>query len=243
MKISIIIATYNSEEVIEKCLKSLVNQSCDLFEVIIIDGDSSDNTKKIIKNNNNIVSYFSSEPDSGIYDAWNKGLEVVSTDWVMFLGSDDILVENSIEKYIDFIRLNESLEYVSAKSNLVDNDGKIIKVIGEKWKFSKFKRFMTVCHTSSIQRMSLFKKYGNFNSSYKIAGDYEFLLRPRKDLRAGFINYIMCDMRIGGVSNSMLKEVLRESFQAKKNTGKVNVFLCLIDYFRAYLVNNFFIKN
>ena len=236
MKISIIIATYNSEHDIQNCLTSLMNQSSNLFEVIIIDGDSSDNTKEIIKNNS-IVTYFLSETDNGIYDAWNKGLKVVNSEWVMFLGSDDTLEEFAIEKYIHFLKSNKGLDYVSAKANLVDKNNIILEVIGERWKFGKFKRFMNVCHTSSITNMNLFKKYGVFNSSYKIAGDYEFLLRPGKELKAGFMNSILCNMKEGGVSNNMIKEVLKESFNAKRSTGKVNILLCIIDYCRAYFVN------
>lgn len=239
MKISIIIATYNSEKVIENCIKSIINQTSNKFEVIIIDGDSTDNTNNIIAKYKEYISFYVSEPDEGIYDAWNKGLVNSNSDWIMFVGSDDLLKNDAIENYIEFINknYNQDIEYISARMNLINNEGNIIETVGEKWKFSKFRRFMNVAHPASIHHVSLFKKYGVYNSTYKIAGDYEFLLRAKDKLKAEFIDAVVIDMGTEGVSKVMLHRVLKESFRAKNESANVPKTLCLIDYCYAYIVN------
>ena len=236
VKISVIIATYNSEGTIRNCLASLAGQSTNKFEVIIIDGCSSDGTVEIIKQSH-IVSYFISEKDDGIYDAWNKGLNFVSGKWVMFLGSDDTLDKFAIENYIDFLDTNKGFDFVSARANFVDENNRILEVIGEKWEYRKMRRFMNVCHTSSLTNINLFDKYGIFNKSYKIAGDYEFLLRVGKELKAGYIDKIQCNMRQGGLSTKLISKVLRESYIAKRSSGNVSIILCLFDYCYAFIVN------
>ena len=239
MKISIVIATFNSENYIENCIKSTINQTSNKFEIIIIDGNSTDNTNKIISKYKDHISVHISEPDDGIYDAWNKGLNNSSSDWIMFVGSDDILKKNAIENYIEYIdgHSSENLEYISAKVNLVDNRGNITRTVGEKWKFTKFRRFMNVAHSASIHHVSLFEKYGQYDTTYKIAGDYELLLRAKGELKAGFMDFVMLDMGMEGVSNTMIGEVLKESFFAKFKSGNVSKILCSLDYIYALFVN------
>ncbi len=233
--ITIIIATYNSGSVLENCLDSLLRQTSNNFKIIIIDGNSTDNTMDIVDKYKSHISYSVSEPDNGIYDAWNKGLKHADTDWIMFLGSDDTLYPDAIEKYIKYIDKNQSLNHVLSKAELVDADANVLNIIGKKWNLNKFKRYMNVVHTGSIQHKSLFKKFGYFNVDYKIAGDYEFLLRAGDHIKSGFIDDLMMKMMIGGVSSSLIHKVFYESFKAKYETGNINLFVCLFDYLIAYI--------
>ena len=98
--ISIICATYNSQHVLNHFLLSLRIQTNKEFELIIIDGDSKDKTLELINQNLDIISHYISEPDEGIYDAWNKGIKLAKHNWICFVGSDDLIRPNFIEIYV-----------------------------------------------------------------------------------------------------------------------------------------------
>ena len=113
MYISIVIATYNASATLERCLKSIIPQMNDEIELIIIDGKSNDGTKEILNRYIEWISYTISEKDSGVYDAWNKGIKVAKGDWVMFIGADDILLPNALNVYIQTIVSTSCLLYTS----------------------------------------------------------------------------------------------------------------------------------
>jgi len=239
MTISVIIATYNCERTIQRCLSSIAAQTCPPYEVIIVDGLSSDTTIQLAKSNK-VVTKLISETDSGIYDAWNTGLSVAQGEWVMFLGADDVLDSTAVEKYTSYLRVKKNINFVSARANLKDSKGSTVEVIGSYWNYRKMRRFMNVCHTSSITSLALLKQFGMFDCSYKIAGDYEFMLRVGSAIKAGFIDDTLCDMATGGVSTRLVGKVLRESFVAKRDTGKVNILFCAIDFVYAYFAKAIF---
>ncbi|MBP9970812.1 MAG: glycosyltransferase, partial [Paludibacteraceae bacterium] len=101
MKISIIIATYNASKTLNRCLDSIVSQKNSEVELIIIDGGSTDETLSVINSYSSDIDYVLSEKDNGLYDAWNKGIKAAKGDWIMFLGADDQLLSNALEKYIE----------------------------------------------------------------------------------------------------------------------------------------------
>ena len=103
---TVITASFNSEKTIDKTIESLLNQNYTNFEYIIIDGNSKDSTLEIIKSfeqkfkEKNITYKFISEPDKGIYDAWNKGIKLSDGEWISFLGSDDYYTDNTVFEQI-----------------------------------------------------------------------------------------------------------------------------------------------
>ena len=125
------------------------------------------------------------------------------------------------------------LEFISSKIDLIEED-KIIGQFGEPWNWTKLTKKMKVAHVGAIHHHSIFKKYGSFNPTYKIAGDYEFLLQTRNRLRTGFMNKVTVQMRTGGASvssNKVFHEVMRakiESGVRNKNLAKVDMFVALI---------------
>lgn len=228
MKISIVIATYNAENHLEHCLKSIlfaINGYQSEVEVIIVDGNSTDNTYSIVSKYKNIISYFHSEKDEGIYDAWNKGIKKSNGEWIMFLGADDTLTQHSIKDYLSAIALSESeventCQYISSKVQLVNSNGEKVQVIGEKYDWNKFKSFMNVAHVASLHRKTLFQDVGFYDTSFKISGDYELLLRKRNKLKAYFIDSITANMTIGGISflsQNCLIETKRAKIKNKSN--------------------------
>ena len=239
--ISIITVVYNGERFLEETIQSVVNQSYDNVEYIIIDGGSTDGTIDIIKRYEDRIDYWSSESDNGIYDAWNKGLSLATGDWIGFLGDDDIYHENAISDYIDLLLREVDLEYISSKVELVDNNLNIINTIGIKWKWKDFKHYMSVAHVGSLHSRNLYNKYGLYNTVYKVAGDYEMLLRPKEGLKCAYLNKITASMRDGGISNKMIHVAFLETLKIKHNIAKVGLIVCIYDYLISYI--KFYIKK
>lgn len=242
MLISVITASYNSEKTIKKTLQSVLGQSINNFEHIVIDGKSSDNTVSIIKSfekvysEKNIPFKWISEEDNGIYDAWNKGIKIAEGEWISFLGSDDIYYSSALENYQQVIKANKdkNIDYISSKVKLVKDD-KLIKTISGKWHWKTFRRYMNVAHVGSLHSRKFFVKFGLYDTTYKIAGDYEMLLRAKQSLKYYFLNEITAEMEDGGLSNSMVKTALKETRVAKVHTGNVSNYIAGFDQFVAFL--------
>ncbi|NRB59549.1 MAG: glycosyltransferase [Winogradskyella sp.] len=237
-KFTVITAAYNSEKTIERTINSILSQSQKNIEFIIVDGASTDKTKNIIKSfesvfNKSEISYkWISEPDKGIYDAWNKGLNMSTGDWISFLGSDDYYKPNAIENYNAAIKESNDNDIDWVYSEVEFTDGKRSKKLDSIWSWKTFRRNITItpAHVGSFHNKKYFKKYGSFNTNYKIAGDYELLLRARHNLKTLKVNHITAVMRADGVSNQNFSKVLKETLKAKTKSGKIPVLLALYDY-------------
>jgi glycosyltransferase involved in cell wall biosynthesis len=219
--VSIITAVYNGEKYLTETIESILNQSYSNLECIIIDGKSTDNTVEIIKKYESRLAFWKSETDRGLYEAWNKALAVAKGEWICFVGSDDILLPNAIQDYIQLLNQSKesNIKFISSKVELVRNDLSTIRIIGTAWKWSKFRIFMNATHVGSLHHMSLFEKYGLFDVTYKICGDYEFLLRVGSKLKTQFLNQITVKMRNeDGLSVSSIKPHL-ETYKAKVKNG------------------------
>jgi glycosyltransferase involved in cell wall biosynthesis len=227
--ISIIVAVFNVEKTLQQCIDSIVNQTYQNKELIIIDGDSTDGTVDLLKANLGKITYWVSEPDRGIFDAWNKGLKHSTGDWVAFLGADDTYLPDALQIYVDYIIANQNIkfEYVSSRVNLVNGD-KLIRTIGRSWNWNSFRRYMNVAHVGSLHNKTLYEKYGTYNTACKICADYEMLLRPKAKLIAGFVNTPTVNMSIGGASDSAL--ALREAMLVKAHSGGRSAVMCRLEY-------------
>lgn len=212
--ITIITAVYNGEKYLEETIQSVINQTYDNVEYIIIDGGSTDKTLDILRNYEHALNYWISEKDQGIYDAWNKGIQHAHGEWIAFLGADDLYLSNAIEMYVNKIQSNQNAEYISSKVVLCDSNKKPLKIIGLPWDWEKFFTYMSVAHVGSLHHANLFKKYGQYDTNFKICGDYELLLRARNLLKTDFLNEQTCYMRTGGVSDANPK-VFDETYRAK----------------------------
>ena len=172
--ITIITSTLNVEMEIPNLINSLLIQKYQNFEWLIIDGGSSDNTLEKL-NCISKANLICSAKDSGIYDAWNKGLKFAKGEWVIFLGADDELYdENVFKNFYNFTRnISKDIEIIYGK--VFSNSqifGKEINNLKE-----EIVKYMCICHQATFHRNTLFKKLGFFNPNYKIGGDYEFLIR------------------------------------------------------------------
>ncbi len=235
--ISVIVAVYNGENYLEDCLNSLLKQTYERTEYIVIDGGSTDSTLNIIKKYEKHLTYWISEPDKGVYDAWNKGINTAKGEWIAFIGSDDIYLPNALENYVDYLKTsNSSFDYISSKVVVVDRDLTPKRVIGDGWNWFMFKKYMNTAHVGSLHSISYFKKYGLYDLSFKIVGDYEMLLRAGENLIAGFVNTETALMRMGGISDST--KAIKEKRDAKIKHRTMSKFSCNIDYYMGYIKYN-----
>lgn len=227
---SIIIATYNAAESLQCTLNSIREQTWVDYELILIDGKSSDETVRIINENIEIVTFWISEPDKGLYDAWNKGIKASKGKWIAFLGAGDALVPDALQSYKTYIdTLVETPDYISAIIKRTNEKGGFISLLGKAWQWKAFRDSMTVAHVGSLHNKHLFEEIGLYNQAeYKICADYELLLRKKDTLKTGFLNKSIGDMPIGGLSFSV--KALKESAKAKYRTGDRN-FISVFFYF------------
>ena len=204
--ITVIVAAFNGAKTLQQCIDSNAHQSYPNKELIIIDGGSNDGTVDLLKVNNEQIKYWISEPDKGIYNAWNKGLLQAKGDWICFLGSDDYFWDARVLERVAEQLEKFPLDIRAAYSQimLLNNDGEALYPIGEPWGKIKdrFKHVMCIPHQGVMHRRSLFGQHGKFDESFRIAGDYELLMRELKTGDAVFIpDLISVGMRQGGISS------------------------------------------
>lgn len=240
MKISIITATYNSSKTIKTCLDSLDKQTYRNFEHIIIDGSSTDNTLDLIHSRSAKNTILISEPDNGIYSALNKGISLATGDVIGILSSDDFFTENDILEKVDSEFSRGDIDALYGDVKFVDpNDTKKIVRYYSSRKFDPdmFKNGFMPAHPSFYAKKELFKKYGNYNESYKIAGDFELLIRflYHHKIKYRYLPISFVTMRTGGISTKKFssnylinKEIVRA---CRENGISTNYFKVYAKYF------------
>lgn len=218
--ISIIVASFNSVNTLSRAIESVFSQTYLNKELIIIDGGSKDGSIDVLKRFDESISYWRSEPDRGIYDAWNKALDYSKGDWLYFLGADDYLWKSDVLEMISpkLMEAHPKFRVAYGKVNIVRENGTVLETNNEPWDKAKknFLQQMTLCHQGVFHDRNLFDLHGKFDDSFQILGDYEFLLRELKINDAAFIDdVVVAGMQYGGISRdpskalSMHKEVLR----------------------------------
>jgi glycosyltransferase involved in cell wall biosynthesis len=225
--ITVIVAVFNGANKLQHCIDSVSQQTYQNKELIIIDGGSRDGTVDLIKSNNAHINYWISESDKGIYNAWNKGLSQAKGDWICFLGADDYFWDVRVLDQVvsQLAAISPKINVAYGKIMLLSSDGEKLYAIGRPWGTVKnrFKQLMSIPHPGAMHRASLFRKYGNFDEAFRIAGDYEFLLRELKSNDAMFMpNLITIGMRQGGISSDPANavEAMREIRMAQRMHGQ-----------------------
>ncbi|NIJ45427.1 glycosyltransferase involved in cell wall biosynthesis [Wenyingzhuangia heitensis] len=201
-KISVITINYNDVVGLEKTILSVINQTNVLLEYIVIDGNSSDGSKEIIKKYKDKITYSVSEDDSGIYNAMNKGIKVATGDYLLFMNGGDVLVDDDNILAICSKKLKEDI--VAFDCFLEKND----EIVGRRTHISKPTLFYVYKngfkHQSTFIKKSLFDKLGHYNERYKIAGDYEFWIRCFLDSKTTAKSYSIpiAKFQLDGISQT-----------------------------------------
>jgi glycosyltransferase involved in cell wall biosynthesis len=171
-KVTVVTVTYNAEEHLEQTIKSVIEQDYPNIEYIIIDGASTDKTIDIIKRYERYITYWISEPDVGIYDAMNKGIDVATGEWINFMNAGDSFCHtNTISKVINDSEVNDDL--ISGDISYINNNIKrYLKAPGT----INALNGMFCFHQTLFTKTSIMKQY-KFSLEFKIAGDYDFVLK------------------------------------------------------------------
>lgn len=212
--VTIITSTYNAAEHLPAAIKSIRGQAYGNVEWIIVDGASKDGTLAILQQNEDVIDYWVSEPDSGIYDAWNKGLRLARGEWICFLGADDQIVSDAIDAIVNVAKSSTiPLDFVCGRVELY-RGATLIRTIGKPWSWRRFKKYMCVAHTGAMHSALYFQHHGEFDNSFRISGDYEVLLRAGDSLKAGYVPRVLARMQVGGESNRS-RAVFQEALRAR----------------------------
>jgi glycosyltransferase involved in cell wall biosynthesis len=214
--VSVITAVFNARRSVADCIESVLRQNYTNLEFIIVDAGSIDGTVDVIRKYDNQIDVWLSEHDNGIFDAWNKGLKLATGEWIAFLGADDVYTPGAIGRYMEAAQLHPKAEFICSRAQLVHPAG-YAPIFGGPWKWPTSARFMTSIHVGTMHKRSLFERYGEFDTSYRSAGDYDFLLRVGGKLQAAFIPDVTVKMSSGGASDSV--SGLYEARQAKIRRG------------------------
>jgi glycosyltransferase involved in cell wall biosynthesis len=224
--VTVITAVYNGQPYVRGCLDSVGRQDYPNIEHIIVDGRSSDGTVDVLQQCNDRIALWRSEPDRGIYDAWNKALIEARGEWICFLGVDDEFLPGAVSAYMALAAMNPQAEYLSSKAKLIHSSG-YVRVVGSRWTWKKFSRMMCTPHAGSMHRRSLLDRLGTYDTSYRVVADYELLLRARGHLVTAYMPVITVMMRAGGVS--LTRQALQEQARAKVTAGGRNKLLAAIE--------------
>ena len=200
--ISIIIASLNAARVLPRCLESLRAQSFREFEVIVIDGASTDGTADILSRSGDAVTVWRSAPDAGITSAWNRALPLARGEWLCFLGADDRLWDgDALARLVPQLRAAmPRYRVVYGQVRQIDEAGRLIEQLGEPWQRFKgrFRSRDALPHPGLMHHRSLFESHGRFDERFRLAADYEFLLRELATGDALFVPVVVARVGWGG---------------------------------------------
>ena len=249
MKISVITATWNSASTLRDTLESVLKQTYPDVEHIVVDGGSTDGTMELVKEYEpryNGRLRYASEPDKGIYDAMNRGIRMATGEVVGILNSDDFYTSDRVLERVAEVMEREKVDAVYGDVHYV-NDGRLEKCV-RYYSSKPFRRgwmrlgFMPA-HPSFYCRREVYMKYGGFDISYRVAADFENLLRLIfvNKIKTAYIPKDFVTMRTGGASSSGIrshKQIMKDHLRALKENGIYsNIFLLSLRYvYKVYEV-------
>tara|TARA_B110000008_G_C16978470_1_gene567163 strand:- start:5691 stop:6464 length:774 start_codon:yes stop_codon:yes gene_type:complete len=233
--VSIITVVFNNVGQIKEAIKSVLSQNYSNIEYVVIDGNSNDGTKEILEEYRNQISVLLIEPDKGLYDALNKGINLSSGEVIGFLHSDDFFANRNVVNDLMECFDNENADVVYGDLDYLKRGSN--KLILRHWHAGNFsKRKLNYGwmppHPTFYAKKELYQSFGCFNPNYKIAADYDCMLRILKqDISVSYIPKVFVKMRTGGKSNKNLKNIVQKSYEdyivmKNHNIGGVISLIC-----------------
>ncbi|DAB34818.1 MAG TPA: glycosyl transferase [Sulfurospirillum sp. UBA12182] len=227
MKVSIITVVRNNVTTIKYAIDSVLNQTYENIEYIVVDGASTDGTVEIVKSYGDKISKFISEKDKGLYDAMNKGVKLATGNIVGILNSDDFYIDEYVIKKV--VKEFKEKQVDSLYADLVfvkpENLSKTVRYYDSSY-FSpeKFAYGWMPAHPTFFVKKDIYEKYGLFKTDYKIAADYELLTRflAKNRITYSYLKEPIVKMRMGGASTSGIKSnyiLNKEIIKACKENG------------------------
>lgn len=241
--VSIITVCYNSESTLKDTIESVLNQSYQNLEYIIIDGGSMDKTINVIKSfelkfkKKNITYSWISEPDKGIYDAMNKGLNLVQGDYIGILNSDDWYANDTVSKIIA-MGYNKEYCIISGWKTKVNGAKIEQKTFRNKKDIKRYiHRLMPINHPATFVHKDVYKKIGGFNINYQLSADYDLIYRSfNSNVKFLFIDDVLVYMRNTGATHQAknLFITAKEDYIIRKNN---KVKLASVFYIKRLIFN------
>ncbi len=236
LKVSVITVCRNAEEFIEQAITSVLEQTYENIEYIVIDGKSTDNTVSIINKYLDKICYFVSEPDNGVYDAMNKGIKNSSGDILYFLNSDDTFYDKYvIENVIRFFQHKDNVDFVYGPVIVFDpiTNESFVKTYENITKSYFINN--VICQQAIFYKADSFKKIGFFDNTLKIVGDYEWELRAirRFNIEIAYYPQIVSVYRNGGISSPHGSVELNQEEQRRVFRS----YFSKVDIYNYYLIN------
>ncbi len=227
MKITVITAVFNRSHTIAQTIHSVNNQNWPEVEHVVIDGASTDGTLRVLQECLNAHTVWLSEPDNGIYDALNKGLARATGDVIGLMHSDDFFADARVLERVAAAFADPLVDAAYGDLDYVakDDTSRIIR----RWRSgdytaAKLARGWMPPHPTLYLRRSVIERWGGYDTRYKIAADYDAILRyfGQGQIRAAYIPHVLVKMRVGGESNRSLAKIwlkTREDYSALRRNG------------------------
>lgn len=218
MKISVVTVTYDCSDTIGDCLASVAAQSLTEREHIVIDAASTDGTLQVLRAHQAGLAGLVSEPDEGIYSGLNKGLARASGEAVGLLHGDDVYADTQVLARVANAFADPAVDAVYGDLEYVAKDdlGRVIRF----WRAgafqpSRLRRGWAPPHPTLFFRRAVYERFGLFDTRYRIAGDYDLMLRVLSQLsgQVVYLPQVLVRMRVGGTSNRSLRQVVRKSWE------------------------------
>ena len=245
--ITIIVVTYNVKYKLPVLLNNIVSQKTDEIELVLIDGNSTDGTKEIIKEYSNIIDYYQSEKDIGIYDAMNKGLKLATGDIICFLNADDLYAAPNVLSRVAQTMARNGLDAIIGDVGFFRQDN--VSTTLRRYRSDRFtpKRLAwgwMPAHPALFLRRKVFERVGYFKTDYQIAGDYEHVVRAfcGAPLKYAHMPEILVRMQMGGVSTRGLRATItlnQEILRACRENGVSTNYLKILTKYPAKLMEFF----
>lgn len=241
-KISVITVSYNAAETIETTILSVIRQTYENIEYIIIDGGSTDGTVDIIKKYQDKLAYWVSEPDKGIYDAMNKGIGYAQGDYIGIINSDDWYEIEAVQCLVEQIEGDSDVIH----GNIICEKA-VPQLIKPPHNLSSLKNHMTIFHPSVFVKRDVYLKYGTFDTKYRIAADWDLMLRFFENkCKFQYCDVTIAHFRMDGISSNFNLRQIKEKLKlrlAHRNYSILPLFKDLSIYsFSKVRCLEFFLK-
>lgn len=218
-RLSILVATWNCVDQVRQFLESLATQTLSDWELLLLDNVSCDGTAELV---NEFRQRFpawsmcwSSEPDSGIYDAWNRGVDLARGDYLCFIGADDTFLDAmSLERVVALTVTQADL--ITARNAYCNAQGRLLRHWGFDWQWNRMRQSMNIAHPGMLIQRKLFAQIGYFDPTFRICGDYEWFLRLPPALRTVHTSDSVLRVVQAGISHTRISQVYGETFRAQQ---------------------------
>lgn len=237
---SVITVCFNSVETLARTLHSVASQDLPHVEHIVIDGASTDGTIKVIEDNRAHLTHIISEPDRGIYDAMNKGLDLATGDVICFLNADDYYDSDHVLSKVATTMQTERLDALVGDVGFFrkENISRIIRHYrSDRFKPERLAWGWMPAHPALFMRRDVYKSVGYFKTDYQIAADYEYVVRAfcsQPPLRYKHVPVVLVRMQMGGVSTKGIRATIRLNHEiiraCRENGVATNYFKLLVKY-------------